>query len=130
MNEDLRRLSRKRKMAHARLLALNSPTYAAFLDLERAAFADGRLPRRTKELVALGISLVLGCESCMQWHLEQAAQAGAEPGEILEALEVGVEMGGGPATVSLRLALDVLVDVFGEEGLARAAHPASPAAGA
>ncbi len=130
MNEDLRRMSRKRKMAHARLTALNSPTYAAFLDLERAAFADGRLPRRTKELVALGISLVLGCESCMQWHLEQAAQAGAEPGEILEALEVGVEMGGGPATVSLRLALDVLVDVFGEEGLARAAHPACPAAGA
>lgn len=129
MNEDLRRMSRKRKMAHARLMALNSPVYAAFLDLERAAFADGRLPRRTKELVALGISLVLGCESCMQWHLEQAAQAGAEPGEILEALEVGVEMGGGPATVSLRLALDVLADVFGEDGLARAAHPARPANG-
>lgn len=49
----------------------------------------------------------IDCESCMQWHIEQAAAAGATYDELLEAVEVGIEMGGGPATVSARFALQV-----------------------
>ncbi len=48
----------------------------------------------------------------MQWHIEQAASAGATQREVLEALEVGMEMGGGPATVSTRFALEVMESVF------------------
>jgi alkylhydroperoxidase/carboxymuconolactone decarboxylase family protein YurZ len=48
----------------------------------------------------------------MQWHIEQAAHAGATMQEVLEAVEVGIEMGGGPATVSARFALDVMASVF------------------
>ena len=44
----------------------------------------------------------------MQWHIEQAAKAGATMQEVLEAVEVGIEMGGGPATASARFALDVM----------------------
>jgi len=51
----------------------------------------------------------------MQWHIEQAARAGASFDEILEAVDVGMEMGGGPATVSARFALDVLEGIFPEE---------------
>jgi alkylhydroperoxidase/carboxymuconolactone decarboxylase family protein YurZ len=57
--------------------------------------------------------VVIDCESCMQWHIEQAARAGATMQEVLEAVEVGIEMGGGPATVSARFALDVMASVFG-----------------
>ena len=48
----------------------------------------------------------------MQWHIEQAAAAGATYDEVLEAVEVGVEMGGGPATVSARFALQIMEIVF------------------
>jgi len=65
-----------------------------------------------KNLLAVGISVVIDCESCMQWHIEQAAKTGASVREVLEALEVGIEMGGGPATVSARFALDVMDGVF------------------
>jgi len=44
----------------------------------------------------------------MQWHIEQAAQKGANEKEIMEAIEVGIEMGGGPATAHARFALEVL----------------------
>jgi alkylhydroperoxidase/carboxymuconolactone decarboxylase family protein YurZ len=44
----------------------------------------------------------------MQWHIEQAAAAGASFEEVLEAIEVGIEMGGGLATVSARFALEVM----------------------
>jgi AhpD family alkylhydroperoxidase len=112
MVDQLEEISRKRKAAHAKLRALNSKVYEAFLRMEEAAFSDGALPRKTKELIAVGISVQIDCESCMQWHIEQAAAAGATLREVLEAVEVGIEMGGGPATVSARFALEVMERVF------------------
>jgi AhpD family alkylhydroperoxidase len=80
--------------------------------MEEAAFSDGALKKKEKELIAIGISVRIDCESCMQWHVEQAAAAGATYDEVLEAVEVGIEMGGGPATVSARFALQVMETVF------------------
>lgn len=100
--------------AHAEFLERGSAVYRAFLELEGAAFAEGELSKANKELIALGISVVIDCESCMQWHIEQAAAAGASEREVLEAIEVGIEMAGGPGTVSARFALEVMQAVFGE----------------
>jgi AhpD family alkylhydroperoxidase len=104
-----------RKRAHTKFLALESTAYRKFVDLEQATFRDGALSRREKELIAVGISVVRNCESCMQWHIEHAAKHGASSRQILETLEVAIEMGGGPATVAARFALEVMDDVFGDE---------------
>jgi AhpD family alkylhydroperoxidase len=112
--DKLDEMSRRRKQAHTKLQSLKSKVYEAFLRMEEAAFTDGALPKRTKELIALGISVTSDCESCMQWHIEQAAAAGATMREVLEAVEVGIEMGGGRATVSARFALEVMDRVFAE----------------
>ena len=108
-------LDRKRKEAHGKLLSLKSRVYEAFLQMEKAAFSDGALPKKAKELIAVGISVTIDCESCMQWHIEQAAAAGASMREVLEAVEVGIEMGGGPATVSARFALEVMERAFPDQ---------------
>lgn len=113
--DKLEEISRKRKQAHTKLLSLKSKVYEAFLHMEEAAFSDGALPKRTKELIAVGIAVKIDCESCMQWHIEQAATAGATMREVLEAVEVGIEMGGGPATVSSRFALEVIERAFPDE---------------
>ena len=110
--DKLREITRRRKEAHSRLIKFDSKVYRAFLAMEAAAFDDGTLSKKHKELIAVGISVVIDCESCMQWHIEQAAAAGASQKEVLEAVEVGIEMGGGPATVSARFALEVMGDVF------------------
>ncbi len=104
----LEEIAATRKRAHGRMQALKSKVYEAFLAMEKAAYADGALPKKQKELIAVGISVVNDCESCMQWHIEQAAAAGASFQEIWEAVEVAIEMGGGPATVSARFALEVM----------------------
>jgi AhpD family alkylhydroperoxidase len=105
-------ICRKRKQAHQKLLSLDSKVYRAFLDMETAAYADGALTKKYKELIAVGISVVTDCESCVQWHIDQAIKAGARRQEVLEAIEVGMEMGGGRATVSARFALEVMENVF------------------
>ena len=112
IDNKLKELTAARSASHARLLALNSKTYRAFLEMERAAFADGAVGRKWKELIAVGISVVINCESCMQWHIEKAAQVGATRDEVLEAVEVGIAMGGGPATVSARFALGVMDSIW------------------
>jgi AhpD family alkylhydroperoxidase len=108
-------ISRNRKKAHQKLVSLKSKVYESFLQMEQAAYTDGALPKKTKELIAIGISVYTDCQSCMQWHIDQAAASGATPHEILEAIEVGIEMGAGRVTVSARFALDVMERAFGTE---------------
>ena len=112
--DKLRELTRKRKEAHSKMLKMGSKVYENFLDMEAATYCDGALSKKQKELIAVGISVVINCESCMQWHIEQAAKDGADQQQILEAIEVGIEMAGGPATSYARFALDVMEDVFGK----------------
>jgi AhpD family alkylhydroperoxidase len=114
IEDKLKNLTQTRKWAHRKMLENGSGVYRAFTQMEQAAYSDGALRKKVKELIAIGISVHINCESCMQWHIEQAASSGATYDEILEALEVGIEMGGGPATVSARFALQVMEAVFVE----------------
>jgi len=105
----------QKKRAHAKLLTLQSKVYESFLAMEQAAFSDSELTRKHKELIAIGISVVIDCEPCMEWHIEHAAQAGATMREVLNAVEVGMSMGGGPAVVSACFALGIVDLIFESE---------------
>ena len=115
--DTLREMTLLRKKAHSTLMKKKSKVYEAFLEMEKAAYDDGDLDGKTKELIAVGISVVIDCESCMQWHIEQAALKGATEKELLEAIGVGIEMGGGPATAYARFALEVMGSIdFDSQG--------------
>ena len=105
-------IRRKRKIAHARLLSLNSRVYEKFLQMEEATYADSALKKKDKELIAVGIAVATDCESCMEWHVTEAVKLGATFRQVLESVEVGIEFAGGRATVSARFALEVLDTIF------------------
>jgi AhpD family alkylhydroperoxidase len=86
----------------------SSKVFRSFLEMERNTYTDGVLKKKDKELIATGISVATDCESCMEWHIKQAADAGASSEEIIEAIGVGIEMSGGPGTVSARFAMNVM----------------------
>ena len=96
-----------RKRLHVSFLE-NIKTYKPLLALEEKAFSDGALNKKTKELMALSISIVTKCEPCMEWHLDQAMQAGATDEEIYETIDVAIEMGGGQAGAYARFVLNAL----------------------
>ena len=96
-----------RKRLHVSFLE-NIKTYKPLLALEEKAFSDGALNKKTKELMALSISIVTKCEPCMEWHLDQAMQAGATDQEIYETIDVAIEMGGGQAGAYARFVLNAL----------------------
>jgi AhpD family alkylhydroperoxidase len=96
-----------RKALHLKFLK-HVKTYKPFLEVEAKAFREGVLAKKTKELMALSISIVTQCEPCMEWHLDQALQAGATDAEIYETIDVAVEMGGGQASAYARFVLKAM----------------------
>lgn len=74
-------------------------TWRGFSDLHRNAVADGALPARVKELMALAIAVVKQCDGCIAYHAKAAARRGATPEEVAEALGVALLMDGGTASV-------------------------------
>ena len=106
-DEKIENIIKDRVEAH-NYYSKNSPVYRAFTQMEEAAFTDGALSKGDKELIAIGISIIINCESCLEWHIKQALDAGITKEQIIEAIGVGIEMGGGPATVSSRLAMKAL----------------------
>jgi AhpD family alkylhydroperoxidase len=112
----IEKIIQDRRWAHEQLTRAGSAVYRSFLEMEKAAYSENVLSKMHKELIAVGISLVLDCESCLEWHIHQALEAGAGKEQVLEAIEVGIEMGGGRATVSSRFALKVLEYYSHESG--------------
>ena len=70
-----------------------------FAQLHKGALADGALSKATKELIALGIGIVVRCDGCIAYHVHDALKAGATRQEVLETIGVAVMMGGGPSVV-------------------------------
>lgn len=73
--------------------------WAGFVSLHGAALAEGEVPTRLKEAVALAISVVKRCDGCIAYHAKAAAKAGATPAEVGEMLAVALLMDGGTASV-------------------------------
>jgi len=57
---------------------------------------EGALPRRTKELIMVGICCALLRPRGIRVHSERALKLGASPKEVLEAMEVAAIPGGMP----------------------------------
>ncbi len=107
LSEKIEQIVQQRKKAHSFYLR-KSKVYKSFVEMEQNTYKDGAIKKKEKELIAIGISIVINCESCLEWHIKQALDDGASAEEIIEAIEVGIEMSGGPGTVSARFAMNVL----------------------
>jgi AhpD family alkylhydroperoxidase len=92
-----------RDLTHAvssKLAALRSGTpevMKAFNELGRAATAPGALDSKTKELIALALSVAVRCDPCIGFHAKALVKHGATRQELEEMLAVATYMGGGPS---------------------------------
>lgn len=92
-----------RELTHAvsgRLASLRASTpqvMKSFGELGRAATADGVLDTKTKELIALALSVAARCDPCIGFHAQTLVKLGATRQEVDEALGVATYMGGGPS---------------------------------
>lgn len=77
---------------------LGSPEVTkAFSAMARAATEAGTLDTKTKELIALAISVAIRCDGCIAFHSEAAVKKGATREEIMEVMGMALYMGAGPS---------------------------------
>lgn len=82
------------------LVALRTSTpevMKSFSELGRAATADGVLDAKTKELIAMALSVASRCDPCIGFHAKALVKLGATRAELDETLGVTTYMGGGPS---------------------------------
>jgi AhpD family alkylhydroperoxidase len=86
----------------------------AFESFSRAVFAEGALPEKTKQLIAVAVAHVTQCPYCITGHTKLARRTGANPEEIMEAIWVASEMRAGGAYAHSTLALHAMGEVAPE----------------
>jgi len=82
--------------------------YDAYNAWVAAAFAEGALGRRTKELIAFAVSHAIQCPYCIDVHARGASSAGASREEMAEAIHVAAVTRGGASLVHAVQALQSL----------------------
>ena len=70
-----------------------------FSAIAQAALKAGVLDLKTKELIALAISVAVRCDDCIAFHAKAAVERGATREEILEELGMAIYMGAGPSVM-------------------------------
>ena len=70
---------------------------AAFHAFSERVFAEGALPVKTKQLIAVAAAHITQCPYCIKGHTIAATKHGATPQEIMEAIWVAAEMRAGGA---------------------------------
>ena len=88
--------------------ALAPDAQAAFEAFSKAAFAEGALSAKMKQVIAVAVAHVTQCPYCIKGHTKAALRAGATEAELMEAIWVAAEMRAGGAYAHSALALETM----------------------
>jgi AhpD family alkylhydroperoxidase len=83
-----------------------SEAWQTFLAFDKAALADGAIPKKYKELIAVAVALTTQCPYCIDIHANAARKAGASDEELAEASFVAAALRAGGAVTHATHAID------------------------
>ncbi len=83
-----------RSKMNDKLMQENNKVIKRIFNLDTNSFAEGSLDIKTKELLGLVASLVLRCDDCVKYHLESSYKSGWSRSQVMEALSIGLLIGG------------------------------------
>jgi AhpD family alkylhydroperoxidase len=88
------------------LRALAPADYEAWVNLNRTiGRADGAIPRKYREIIAVGVAVAVQCPFCIEAHAKAAKAAGATREEIAEATFVAAAIRAGAAATHGTMAM-------------------------
>jgi AhpD family alkylhydroperoxidase len=109
------------EMAHelnplvAQLRQAQPDVMKGFSQMAQAALKAAALDVKTKELMALAISVAIRCDACIAFHAKAAVKAGASEAEINETMGLAIYMGAGPSVMYAAQALEAVDQWRSEE---------------
>ncbi len=100
--------SQYRQKMNDRIFEIDHLGIKRFFNLDTAAYKDGPLDGKTKEILGLVASTVLRCNDCIDYHLIQCVEAGWSDEELVDALNVALVVGGSIVIPHLRHAVETI----------------------
>jgi AhpD family alkylhydroperoxidase len=82
-------------------------TLEAFGKWTELVFKDGKLDRKTKELVAVACTYMTRCPYCIEGHSGAALKAGATKEELAEVIQIAMALSAGACVAHRDIALKV-----------------------
>ncbi len=97
-----------RERMNQRILSTDDLVTRRFFNLDTRVYEDGALDGRTKEMLGLVASMVLRCDDCIRYHVQQCHRLGVTRAQFDEIFSVALVVGGSIVIPHLRRAVEFL----------------------
>ena len=112
MSDALKQFKDYRAKMNERILSEDNRVIKRVFSVDSLVYtADSSLSKATKELLGLVSSLVLRCDDCVKYHIEESVKSGLTHEQIVEAMSVGLVVGGTIVIPHMRRAVEFLDEV-------------------
>ena len=106
MSDKVRKFKEERQRLNDYILSRENVNIKRFFGIDTAAYREGALDTKTKELLGLVASLVLRCDDCISYHAIQAKENKVTDEEFDEVMSIGLVVGGSITIPHIRRAYD------------------------
>ncbi len=95
-----------REKMNEKILSSDNKVMKRIFSVDTLSYMDGALNAKTKEMLGLVSSMVLRCDDCIKYHLEQCYKLGVKTNELFEIFSVANVVGGTIVIPHTRRALE------------------------
>ncbi len=91
-----------RTRMNERILGTDNRAIKRFFGVDTLTYEPGALDARTKEMLGLVASMVLRCDDCISYHIQQCKKEGVSDAELMDVFSVALVVGGSIVIPHLR----------------------------
>ena len=108
MSDLVQEFNEYRERMNERILSTDNLVVKRFFNLDTNTYMEGHLPVKTKEMLGLVASMVMRCDDCIKYHVQQCHEVGVTREEFFEVFSVGLVVGGSITIPHMRRAVEFL----------------------
>ncbi|MCX7955338.1 MAG: carboxymuconolactone decarboxylase family protein [Bacteroidales bacterium] len=106
MSKKIKEFNQYRAKMNKRILLSDNKVIKRIFSIDTLAYQDGALDRKTKEMLGLVASLVLRCDDCVKYHIEQCYALNISEKELFEVFSVAMTVSGTILIPHIRRAIE------------------------
>jgi len=107
MSKDINNMRAYREKMNDLILEADNKNIKRFFAIDHQVYEKGVLDKKTKELMGLAASIVLRCNDCIFYHLDQCHKQGVTDEELYEAVNIALIVGGSVTIPYIRYLFDI-----------------------
>jgi AhpD family alkylhydroperoxidase len=108
MSSRVKDFNQFRQKMNDRILSADNRAIKRFFGVDTLTYQEGALSAKTKEMLGLVASMVLRCDDCISYHIQECHKASVTEDEFFDIFSVALVVGGSIVVPHLRRAVEFL----------------------